>query len=47
MYEVGINPMKDYVEPTVKTYGSVEELSESGRDGGYGEEDEGDEQWWT
>lgn len=28
--------MKDYAKPTVETYGSVEKLSESGHDGGYG-----------
>lgn len=31
--------MKDYTEPTVETYGSVEELSEEGHDGDYGDYD--------
>jgi hypothetical protein len=35
-YHVGRTPMKDYTAPTVETYGSVEELSESMNDGGYG-----------
>ncbi len=39
--------MKDYAEPTVETYGSVEELSESGHDGGYGEDDGDDDYWWA
>lgn len=28
--------MKDYAEPTVETYGSVEKLSETNNDDGYG-----------
>lgn len=28
--------MKDYTEPSVETYGSVEELSQSSNDEGYG-----------
>jgi hypothetical protein len=34
-YHVGRTPMKDYITPTVETYGSVEELSET-VDGDYG-----------
>ena len=34
---VGVKPMEDYAAPTVETYGSVEELSESMDDGGYGD----------
>ena len=35
-YWLGIRPMKDYAEPTVETYGSIEKLSEKGSDSGYG-----------
>jgi len=31
----GFVPMKEYNRPTVETYGSVEELTESGMDDGY------------
>ncbi|WP_435093008.1 hypothetical protein [Halorubrum sp. N11] len=41
-----MRPMKDYAEPTVETYGSVEELSETNNDGGYGGDGGGEPEWF-